>query len=141
MKKLISKIFKTHHIISKTGEIVIWRCGIWHSNFSILFSKIIPIKKEHNLEQFFHSHHGSFLSFILWGNYEEDVLTEKGIVHRKHRLYNFISHKIYHRVYCDKPCYTITFGGKIVQEPNIKLRSDIKSKSYNYRKFFEVEGR
>ena len=139
--KSFAKIFKTHHIISKTGEIVIWRCGIWHSNFSILFSKIIPIKKEHNLEQFFHSHHGSFLSFILWGNYEEDILTENGIVHRKHRLYNFISHKIYHRVYCDKPCYTITFGGKIVQEPSIKLRSDIKSKSYNYRKFFEVEGR
>ena len=55
------------HVITRLGNNMIKRWGIWTPYFTILLSKIYPI------EQIYHNHEGNFVSFLLKGSYWEDV--------------------------------------------------------------------
>ena len=69
---------------------------------SILFSKVYPIK------QIAHNHEGNFISFILWGNYVEEV---DGVDTNK-KWINILNYKKFHKIKASKPVYTLMFMGK-----------------------------
>ena len=81
------------HVMTKTGNYMLKRWGVWTPLFSILFSKVYPIK------QIAHNHEGNFISFILWGNYVEEV---DGVD----------TNKKFHKIKASKPVYTLMFMGK-----------------------------
>lgn len=94
------------HVITRTGNYMLKRWGIWTPLFTILFSKIFPIK------QIPHNHEGSFISFLLWGSYTEIV---DGITTKK-KWINKLSHNKFHEIKADKPVYTLMFMGPIKNE-------------------------
>ena len=90
------------HVMTKTGNYMLKRWGVWTPLFSILFSKVYPIK------QIAHNHEGNFISFILWGNYVEEV---DGVDTNK-KWINILNYKKFHKIKASKPVYTLMFMGK-----------------------------
>lgn len=106
--------FGSTHVITRTGNYTIKRWGIWCPLFTILFSKIFPIK------QVSHNHEGSFISFLLWGSYTEIV---NGIATKK-KWINKLSHKKFHQIVADKPVYTLMFMGRRINEETSVIFKD-----------------
>lgn len=111
MIKFFSKIYNqcgigSTHVITRTGNPMLKRWGIWTPYFTVLISKIYPIK------QIPHNHEGSFISFLLWGSYTEIV---NGIATKK-KWINKLSHKKFHQIVADKPVYTLMFMGRRINE-------------------------
>lgn len=102
------------HIITRTGNYTIKRWGLWTPLFTILFSKIFPIK------QVAHNHESSFISFLLWGKYTEIV---DGIATQK-RWINKLSHNKFHQIIAEKPVYTLMFMGAIKNEMTSVIVND-----------------
>ena len=114
MIKFFLKIYKNSglgatHVITRTGNFTIKRWGIWTPFLTILFSKIFPV------EQVPHNHEGSFISFLLWGTYDEIVNGKK----TKKRWLNFLPYKNFHKIVAEKPVYTIMFMGKTRQNTSV----------------------
>ena len=139
MRKLISKIINnvgTSHVINKNNQVCIKRWGIWTSYFSIFFSKILPIKEIYNIEQVYHSHQGSFISFILLGVYLQDVLKENNIIRTQHKWFNYLPCGCHHKIICHEPVYTLMFMGKRKLKPTVRLKQ--KGKKLRYDRFFKI---
>ena len=102
------------HIITRTGNYMLKRWGIWTPLFTILFSKIFPIK------QIPHNHEGSFISFLLWGSYVEIV---NGVAKKKNWI-NKLSYNQFHEIKADKPVYTLMFMGSIKNEMTSGIVND-----------------
>lgn len=113
MIKFFSKIYKgsgigSTHVVSRTGNYSIKRWGFWTPYLTILFSKILPVP------QFMHNHEGTFLSILLWGEYQEITKEpEKGLIEiNDRRWFNIVSYKKYHEIKSKKPVYTLLLMGK-----------------------------
>lgn len=111
MIKFFSKIYKNSGIgstdvVTRTGNYMLKRWGIWTPYFTILFSKIYPIK------QIEHNHEGNFISFLLWGRYTEIV---DGVSTKKNWI-NILPANKFHTIVANKPVYTLMFMGKRINE-------------------------
>ena len=113
MIKFFLKIYKgsgigSTHVVSRTGNYSIKRWGFWTPYLTILFSKILPVP------QFMHNHEGTFISILLWGEYQEITKEpEKGLIEiNDRRWFNIVSYKKYHEIKSKKPVYTLLLMGK-----------------------------
>ena len=112
MIKYFSRIYNDSgigptHVTTRTGHMTIRRWGIWCPYFSILFCKILPV------QQVLHDHEGTFISFILWGQYTEltyDPNTKKKET-RHHKWVNLLTHNKFHEIQAEQPAYTLLFMG------------------------------
>lgn len=117
MIKFLQKIYKdsgigSTHVITRTGNKVLKRWGVWTPFFTILISKIYPVK------QVAHNHEGSFISFLLWGKYQETVFdSAKSLIQvNDKKWFNRLSHDKYHTIKAKQPVYTIMFMGRRINE-------------------------
>jgi hypothetical protein len=96
------------HIITKKDEPMIYRWGVWSPYLTIFFSKIMPFR------QVYHNHEGDFISFLLWGKFEE-IYIRYNKRYRKFKTapaINYVRAEDYHRVLVDKPTYTFLIMGR-----------------------------
>tara|TARA_R110001592_G_scaffold236346_1_gene494634 strand:+ start:1146 stop:1562 length:417 start_codon:yes stop_codon:yes gene_type:complete len=117
MIKFLLKIYKgsgigSTHVITRTGNPMLKRWGVWTPFFTILISKIYPIK------QIAHNHEGSFISFLLWGKYQETVFDpdKSSIRIDDKKWFNQLSHNKFHTIKAEQPVYTIMFMGRRINE-------------------------
>jgi hypothetical protein len=141
MKKLKLKIFKnfgigTSHVINKDGIACIKRYGFWTPYLTIFFSKIYPITNLHNISQVYHSHQGSFVSFILKGVYLQDVLEENRAFRTSHKWFNYLPCGWHHKVICYEPVYTLMFMGKRKCTPTVRLKES--GRKLKHERFFTI---
>lgn len=125
MIKFLQKIYKgsgigSTHVITRTGNPMLKRWGVWTPFFTILISKIYPIK------QIAHNHEGSFISFLLWGKYQETVFDPaKSLIQiNDKKWFNQLSHDKFHTIKAEQPVYTIMFMGRRVNEETSGLIKD-----------------
>jgi hypothetical protein len=125
MIKFLQKIYKgsgigSTHVITRTGNPMLKRWGVWTPFFTVLISKIYPIK------QIAHNHEGSFISFLLWGKYQETVFdpTKSLIQINDKKWFNQLSHDKFHTIKAEQPVYTIMFMGRRVNEETSGLIKD-----------------
>ena len=125
MIKFLLKIYKgsgigSTHVITRTGNPMLKRWGVWTPFFTILISKIYPIK------QIAHNHEGSFISFLLWGKYQETVFDpdKSSIRIDDKKWFNQLSHNKFHTIKAEQPVYTIMFMGRRVNEETSGLIKD-----------------
>ena len=125
MIKFLLKIYKgsgigSTHVITRTGNKVLKRWGVWTPFFTILISKIYPVK------QVAHNHEGSFISFLLWGKYQETVFdpAKSSIRIDDKKWFNQLSHNKFHTIKAEQPVYTIMFMGRRVNEETSGLIKD-----------------
>jgi hypothetical protein len=107
------------HVITRLGNYMLKRWGIWTPYFTILISKIYPI------EQVYHNHEGDFISFLLIGSYWEDVEVAGVVTTRHSKFINVVRSDEYHRVHCEKPVWTLLFMGKARQNVTAKLQGKV----------------
>lgn len=107
------------HVITRLGNNMIKRWGIWTPYLTILLSKIYPI------EQIYHNHEGNFVSFLLKGSYWEDVEVAGLVTTRHSKFINVVRSDEYHRVHCDEPVWTLLFMGKKQQDVTAKWRDKV----------------
>jgi|TARA_R110000824_G_scaffold10092_1_gene44855 hypothetical protein len=117
MIKFLLKIYKesgigSTHVITRTGNPMLKRWGVWTPLFTVLISKIYPIK------QIAHNHEGSFISFLLWGKYQETVFDpdKSSIQINDKKWFNQLSHNKFHTIKAEQPVYTIMFMGRRMNE-------------------------
>ncbi len=117
MIKFLLKIYKgsgigSTHVITRTGNPMLKRWGVWTPFFTVLISKIYPIK------QIAHNHEGSFISFLLWGKYQETVFdpAKSSIQINDKKWFNQLSHDKFHTIKAEQPVYTIMFMGRRMNE-------------------------
>jgi hypothetical protein len=125
MIKFLQKIYKgsgigSTHVITRTGNPMLKRWGVWTPYFTVLISKIYPIK------QIAHNHEGSFISFLLWGKYQETVFDPaKSLIQiNNKKWFNQLSHDKFHMIKAEQPVYTIMFMGRRVNEETSGLIKD-----------------
>ena len=125
MIKFLQKIYKgsgigSTHVITRTGNPMLKRWGVWTPFFTILISKIYPVK------QVAHNHEGSFISFLLWGKYQETVFDPaKSLIQvNDKKWFNQLSHDKFHTIKAEQPVYTIMFMGRRVNEETSGLIKD-----------------
>ena len=125
MIKFLQKIYKgsgigSTHVITRTGNPMLKRWGVWTPFFTVLISKIYPIK------QIAHNHEGSFISFLLWGKYQETVFDPaKSLIQvNDKKWFNQLSHDKFHTIKAEQPVYTIMFMGRRVNEETSGLIKD-----------------
>ena len=125
MIKFLQKIYKgsgigSTHVITRTGNPMLKRWGVWTPFFTVLISKIYPIK------QIAHNHEGSFISFLLWGKYQETVFDPaKSLIQiNDKKWFNQLSHDKFHMIKAEQPVYTIMFMGRRVNEETSGLIKD-----------------
>jgi hypothetical protein len=125
MIKFLLKIYKgsgigSTHVITRTGNPMLKRWGVWTPYFTVLISKIYPIK------QIAHNHEGSFISFLLWGKYQETVFdpAKSSIQINDKKWFNQLSHDKFHMIKAEQPVYTIMFMGRRVNEETSGLIKD-----------------
>tara|TARA_R100000234_G_scaffold109828_2_gene81880 strand:+ start:3944 stop:4360 length:417 start_codon:yes stop_codon:yes gene_type:complete len=125
MIKFLQKIYKgsgigSTHVITRTGNPMLKRWGVWTPFFTVLISKIYPIK------QIAHNHEGSFVSFLLWGKYQETVYDPaKSLIQiNDKKWFNQLSHDKFHTIKAEQPVYTIMFMGRRVNEETSGLIKD-----------------
>tara|TARA_R100000315_G_C5199016_1_gene116812 strand:- start:504 stop:908 length:405 start_codon:yes stop_codon:yes gene_type:complete len=121
----LQKIYKgsgigSTHVITRTGNPMLKRWGVWTPFFTVLISKIYPIK------QIAHNHEGSFVSFLLWGKYQETVYDPaKSLIQiNDKKWFNQLSHDKFHTIKAEQPVYTIMFMGRRVNEETSGLIKD-----------------
>ena len=107
------------HVITRLGNNMIKRWGIWTPYFTILVSKIYPI------EQIYHNHESTFISFLLLGSYWEEVEVDGVVTTRYSRLVNIVRSCEYHKVICINPVWTLLFMGKRKQEVTAKWKDKV----------------
>lgn len=112
MIKFFLKIYKEFgigatHVVTRSGKVTILRWGIWTPYLTILFSKILPVK------QTMHNHEGTFISILLWGEYQEITrYPDKDLIEINiNRWFNVLSYKKYHEIKATKPVYTLLLMG------------------------------
>ena len=112
------------HVMTKTGNYMLKRWGVWTPWFTILVTKILPV------EQIPHNHEGNFFSILLWGTYSETVYKYNIEYKRFSNWFNYVTTDEHHKVHCNKNCYTLLFMGK--RKQNVTLK--VGDKYYDYKK-------
>jgi hypothetical protein len=107
------------HVITRLGNTMLKRWGFWSPYFTVLLSKIYPIKQIH------HNHEGTFVSFLLWGSYEEEVDNQGKLYKRQSKWFNVVKSYEYHRVICTKPVWTLLFMGPRKQDVTAKHKGKV----------------
>ena len=126
MIKFFLKIYKgsgigATHVVSRAGITTIKRWGFWTPYLTILFSKILPVP------QFMHNHEGTFISILLWGEYQEITKEpEKGLIEiNDRRWFNILNYKKYHEIKAKKPVYTLLFMGPTKHNTSVIVNDKI----------------
>lgn len=126
MIKFFLKIYKgsgigSTHVVTRTGNFTIKRWGFWTPYLTILFSKILPI------QQVMHNHEGTFISILLWGEYQEITKEpEKGLIEiNDRRWFNILNYKKYHEIKAKKPVYTLLFMGPTKHNTSVIVNDKI----------------
>ena len=74
-----------------------------------------------------HDHEGTFLSFILWGQYKELTYdpTKNIKETRNHKWFNLLTHNKFHEIQADKPAYTLLFMGPTKNNTSVIVNDKI----------------
>jgi hypothetical protein len=126
MIKFLSKICRdsgigSTHVVTRTGHMTIMRWGFWTPYLTILFSKILPVK------QVMHNHESTFISILLWGQYQEITRDpQKGLIEINDRKwFNILNYKKFHEIRATKPVYTLLFMGPTKQNTSVMINDKI----------------
>jgi hypothetical protein len=84
----------------------------------------------------YHSHQGSFVSFILKGVYLQDVLEENRAFRTSHKWFNYLPCGWHHKVICYEPVYTLMFMGKRKCTPTVRLKES--GRKLKHERFFTI---
>ena len=120
------------HVETKGDQMLLQRWGMWTPYGSIFLCRVST------LQQAFHDHEASFISFIIKGKYKEqrkkpheDIITEKTV-----RWFNYVPHDIYHTVITNNTfVWSIHFMGRC-KKSMIKL--NIRNKVINSTRIVKV---
>ena len=74
-----------------------------------------------------HNHESTFISILLWGQYQEITRDpQKGLIEINDRKwFNILNYKKFHEIRATKPVYTLLFMGPTKQNTSVMINDKI----------------